>query len=61
LAPNFGGNMAKTFADKTKQKKKVAAGVNVKFIKSVKTDKNTVKFNERFVRIDDISKVTELK
>lgn len=54
--------MAKTqsFADKAKGKKKVE-GVNVKLIKAVKTDKGTIKFNERFVKLDDISKVTEIK
>jgi hypothetical protein len=48
-----------TFSDKAKNKNK-AAGVNVKFIKAVKTG-NSYKFNEKFVRIDDINKVTELK
>jgi hypothetical protein len=54
--------MAKTqtFADKAKGKKK-DLGITVKMIKTVKTDKNTYKFNEKFVRIDDIAKVTELK
>ncbi|MHB8843046.1 MAG: hypothetical protein ACYC56_14875 [Candidatus Aquicultor sp.] len=49
-----------SFADKSKLKSKVA-GVSVKLIKSVKTAKGTYKFNEKFVRIDDISKVTEIK
>jgi hypothetical protein len=49
-----------TFADKAKAKKK-EAGITVKLIKTVKTEKGTYKFNERFVRIDDISKVGEIK
>jgi hypothetical protein len=49
-----------SFADKAKGKKKVE-GVNVKMIKAIKTTKGTIKFNERFVRLEDISKVTELK
>lgn len=49
-----------TFADKAKSKKK-AEGISVKLIKTVKTDKGTYKFNEKFVRVDDISKVTEIK
>lgn len=49
-----------TFADKAKAKKKVS-GITVKMIKTVKTDKGTYKFNERFVKLDDISKVSELK
>lgn len=49
-----------TFADKAKGKKK-DLGITVKMIKTVKTEKGTYKFNEKFVRIDDIAKVTELK
>lgn len=49
-----------TFADKAKAKKK-DTGVTVKFIKTVKTGKGTYKFNEKFVRLDDISKVSEIK
>ncbi|MHB8578409.1 MAG: hypothetical protein ACYDA4_00900 [Ignavibacteriaceae bacterium] len=49
-----------SFADKAKAKKKVE-GVNVKLIKTVKTSKGSFKFNERFVKLDDISKVSELK
>ncbi|NWF48917.1 MAG: hypothetical protein HXY49_00055 [Ignavibacteriaceae bacterium] len=49
-----------SFADKAKGKKKVE-GVTVKVIKTVKTNKGTYKFNEKFVRLDDISKVTEIK
>ena len=64
FAHNFFGEiqMAKTqsFADKAKGKKKVDH-ITVKFIKSVKTDKGSYKFSEKFVRLDDISKVTELK
>ena len=50
-----------TFADKAKAKKREAQGVTVKLIKAVKTEKGTYKFNERFVKIDDISKVSEIK
>jgi len=32
-----------------------------KIIKAIKTDKGTYKFNERFVKLDDISKVGEIK
>ena len=49
-----------SFADKAKAKKK-EAGINVKLIKTVKTTKGSFKFNERFVRLDDISKVTDIK
>lgn len=49
-----------SFADKAK-KQKAAAGVSVKMIKSVKTQKGSFKFNEKFFRLDDISKITELK
>lgn len=49
-----------SFADKAKAKKK-QEGVNVKMIKTVKTSKGSFKFHEKFVKLDDISKVTELK
>lgn len=49
-----------TFADKAKGKKKVE-GVNVKLIKAVKTSKGTYKFNERFVKLEDINKVSTIK
>ncbi len=49
-----------TFADKAKAKKK-DVGITVKMIKTVKTTKGSFKFNEKFVKLDDISKVSELK
>ncbi|MCL5031443.1 MAG: hypothetical protein M1480_20765 [Bacteroidetes bacterium] len=49
-----------TFADKAKAKKK-DVGISVKLIKTVKTAKGSFKFNEKFVKLDDISKVSELK
>jgi hypothetical protein len=49
-----------TFADKAKAKKK-DSGITVKMIKTIKTEKGSFKFNEKFVKIDDINKVTELK
>ena len=51
---------SQSFADKSKTKKK-ADHITVKFVKSVRSDKGTYKFNEKFVRLSDISKVTELK
>lgn len=54
--------MAKTqtFADKAK-KVKVNNGVSVKMIKAIKSDKGSFKFSEKFVKLDDISKISELK
>lgn len=49
-----------SFSDKAKGKVK-ETGVNVKFIKAVKSEEGSYKFNEKFVRLDDVSKVTELK
>jgi hypothetical protein len=49
-----------SFADKARAKKKDSS-VTVKLIKTIKTDKGTYKFNERFVKLDDISKVVEIK
>jgi hypothetical protein len=60
--PLKGEIMAKqqSFADKAKSKKK-QEGISVKMIKTVKTAKGTFKFNEKLVKLDDISKVSELK
>lgn len=49
-----------SFADKAKGKKKQDF-IMVKVVKSVGTDKGTFKFNERFVKLSDISKITEIK
>ncbi len=49
-----------TFADKSKGKGK-EAGITVKFVKTIKTASGSYKFNERFVKIEDASKVTTLK
>ena len=49
-----------SFAEKAKGKKKVE-GVTVKLIKTVKTPKGSYKFNEKFVKLNDISNVTSLK
>jgi len=48
-----------SFADKSKAKAK-AAFVTVKYIKTVKTDSGNYKFHEKFVKLSDVSKVTEL-
>ena len=49
-----------TFADKAKAKKK-DSGISIKVIKTVKSQKGTFKFNEKFIRLDDINKVAEIK
>ena len=49
-----------SFADKAKSKQK-ASFINVKYIKTVKTAAGNYKFQEKFVKLDDVNKVTELK
>ncbi|MCF8261605.1 MAG: hypothetical protein K9J12_12580 [Melioribacteraceae bacterium] len=49
-----------TFADKSKGKGK-SAQVNVKVIKTVKSEKGSYKFQERFETLDEIGKVSEIK
>jgi hypothetical protein len=49
-----------SFADKAKAKVKTS-GISVKLIKSIKTPKGTYKFNERYVKISDISKIGDIK
>lgn len=52
--------MAKTqtFGDKAKKAK--SSVVNVKVIKTVKTANGSYKFNEKFVRLDDIAKINTI-
>ena len=51
---------AQSFADKVKKKKKTDH-ITVKFIKAIKTEKGSYKFSEKFVRLEDLSKISELK
>ena len=48
-----------SFGEKIKGKVRSTV-VNVKFIKTVKTG-NSYKFHEKFVKLDDISKVATIK
>ncbi|HRK04683.1 MAG TPA: hypothetical protein PLW14_06250 [Chlorobiota bacterium] len=50
---------AQSFGDKTK--KKVADKVTVKVIKAFRSEKGTVKYMERFVKVDDISQVDKME
>ncbi len=49
-----------SFGDKLKKKGK-SDFVTVKVIKAVKGDKGSYKFNEKLVRLGDISKIAEIK
>lgn len=49
-----------SFADKAKKKDRTTT-MTVKFVKTVKSEKGSYKFQEKLVKLDDISKVTELK
>jgi len=53
--------MAKTqtFGDKAKKVKQ--SGVYVKVVKAYKSEAGNYKFQERFEKLDDINKVTEIK
>lgn len=48
-----------TFADKAH--KRGASQINVMYVKTTKTEKGSYKFQEKYVKLDDVSKVTELK
>jgi hypothetical protein len=49
---------AQTFGDKGK--KKADTTVNVKVVKAYRSDKNTIKFVERFVKINDLSEIDKI-
>jgi hypothetical protein len=49
-----------SFADKAKGKKK-SNEINVKVVKTFKTEKGNYKFQEKFVKLDDINKVTSIE
>lgn len=59
---NKGVNMAKqqSFSDKLKKKKKNDL-ITVKFIKCMKTEGGNYKFNEKFVQLEDLNKLSEVK
>ena len=63
FAPQIKGvDMAKqqSFSDKLKKKKKNDL-ITVKFIKSMKTAGGNYKFNEKFVQLEDLNKLSEVK
>jgi hypothetical protein len=63
FAPQIKGvDMAKqqSFSDKLKKKKK-GDFITVKYVKSVKTEAGNYKFNEKFVQLADLNKLSELK
>ena len=63
FAPQIKGvDMAKqqSFSDKLKKKKKSDL-ITVKFIKSMKTTGGNYKFNEKFVQLEDLNKLSEVK
>lgn len=49
-----------TFADKSK-KRGEKASVNVKVVRTVKSEKGSYKFQESYVSVDDINKVNTIK
>lgn len=49
-----------TFADKAKGKTG-KNDISVKVVKTLKSDKGSYKFQESFVKLDDVSKVTTIK
>ena len=63
FAPQIKGvDMAKqqSFSDKLKKKKK-SDFITVKLIKSVKTGRGNYKFQEKFVQLEDINKISDIK
>lgn len=51
---------SQSFSDKVKKKNK-SEHITVKLVKAIKTDKGNYKFNEKFVQLEDINKISEIK
>jgi hypothetical protein len=51
---------AQTFGDKLKKKKSTDEGINVKVIKGFRTEKGSMNYLEKFVRINDISEIDKI-
>ena len=49
-----------SFTDKLKKKKKGDL-LSVKFIKATKTASGNYKFNEKFVQVEDLNKLSDVK
>jgi hypothetical protein len=63
FAPQIKGvDMAKqqSFQDKLKKKKKSDL-LTIKLVKAVKTPNGNYKFNEKFVQVEDITKISDVK
>lgn len=50
-----------TFAEKSKKTGGKGAFVTVKFVKTVKSDKGSYKFQENLVKLEDVNNVSSLK
>lgn len=51
---------SQSFSDKVKKKKK-SDHITVQLVKAVKTDKGNYKFNEKFVKVENLNKLAEIK
>lgn len=50
-----------TFGDKSKKGKSASSEINVKVVKTMKSDKGSFKFSENFVKVADLGKLTDIK
>jgi len=51
---------SQTFSDKLKKKKTTEGGINVKVIKGFRTEKGTINYLERFVKVNDINEIENI-
>ena len=49
-----------TFGDKLKKKKLADVGINVKIIKGMKSDTGSIRFVEKFVKVNDIAELDKM-
>ena len=49
-----------TFGDKLKKKKQAEVGINVKVIRGMKADTGSMRFVEKFVRVNDLAEIDKI-
>ena len=49
-----------TFGDKLKKRKQQDLGIHVKVVRAMKSDTGSMRFTEKFVKVNDISEIDQI-